>query len=327
MPVCKDCGLGDGVRLLDDFFPVGEHYAGGDGIVTRVTIDEHHQCQYCRKYGDHWDPDAIAAEVATFMTARAPVLVAFSGGKDSLTALQLTAKLGLPAIAFTFDNGFIPEPVLAQARRMCTALGVPYEVHRAPMYEAFLSEYGPDSQGRWVARTGNDFCRQCSQHIGGLARRLAVAHGSDWVVYGNKNYASLTPRVTACRVIDYLANESQQKRLISINLLFALQITTAVQRDILAAAGWQDPGLPGYTSNCLVPGFVEYPRFQKNNAHADAGYIELERRSGHYSAEEWQEMTEDRHLVDRSPEMTDFFRNLGLPSATHRPPGPPEGGT
>lgn len=63
--------------------------------------------------------------------------------------------------------------------------------------------------------------------------------------------------------------------------------------------------LPGYTSNCLIPGFVEYPRFSKGLKN-DAGYLEMELRSGCYKKSEIKKI-KDEKIVDLSNEIDIFF--------------------
>jgi len=218
------------------------------------------------------------------VNAQPPALLALSGGKDSLTALYLLADvLQVKTVAFLYQNGFIPPLVITQAQAMCDKYGVHLEILTKPLYDAFKREYPLDASGQLVARTGLDFCQLCSQQIQRLGLASSERFGAQWIVFGNKVYTQTEPYVSSIKMATI--NGKTRK---SINLLYTLGIKTEHQKYILEQMGWQDPGLEGYTSNCLIPGLVESARQRSLKLHADQGYIERELRSGAYSWDEAQ---------------------------------------
>ncbi len=243
-------------------------------------------CQLCISYQANFDPAHIAAELGAFMDGPGTILVALSGGKDSLCSLFLAkAVLGLDIHALTFDNGFIPEPVLAQSRQICEDLDVPYTIKRTPLYQEFLEEYQPDTRGQWQAKTGLDFCKTCASHVHFYIQQWCQQNQVGRVIYGNRTYARLEPKVS-CLTPVHFKTGSQTQTIVNINLPFALRMTHADQARMLTEMGWQDPHLEGVTSNCLIPGFVEHARRQHLGHPTDTGYLENEFRSGAYTAEE-----------------------------------------
>lgn len=284
---CRNCLLPDRVRLLHDFYPIASDSLPEHPQARTITLDAEGLCPFCRLYAQHYDQAHLRQELFGFIGgvkhAGQPVLVALSGGKDSLSALFLLVKvLQLPARAFTFDNGFIPAPVLAQTGRICETLGVPWEVVRRTLKPEFQAEYQRDAQGLLQARTGLDFCQLCASHIRDVMVEICLRDRLEYVVFGNKSYTSLEPRVSCIKQVPTLEGPMIQ----TLNLLFALGTDTTQQQNMLTDMGWQDPGLTGYTSNCLIPGLVAAARERRLGLPSDAGYIELELRSGAYRRDE-----------------------------------------
>ena len=292
---CRRCLLPNQVRLLHDFYPIAADSLPDDPQARTISLDAEGLCPYCRLYAERYDAEALKTELLGFVSAvrrsGKPVLVALSGGKDSLCALFLLAQvLGLPTRAFTFDNGFLPRSVLAQTARICADLGVPWEPVRQSLKAAFQDEYQSDAQGRLQARTGLDFCQLCAGHIRDVMVEVCRREGMGYVVFGNKSYTTLEPKVSSLKQVPVPDGEP----ILTLNLLFALGTSTGQQQNMLADMGWQDPGLSGYTSNCLIPGLVAAARERRLGLPSDAGYIELELRSGAYRREEAQALLE-RH--------------------------------
>ncbi len=256
--------------------------------VTEVVLNAEGYCMYCQRYLKNYHAETLKQELTQFIQVaqQKPIVLALSGGKDSLTALYLAkALLQLEVRCVLYQNGFIPEHVVAQARRICEDLAVPFDVISRSLKAAFNAEY-PLHQGQRIAKTGLDFCQVCAHQLGSMLVPYLQQHQSQWLLLGNKSYARLAPTVSA-----FKAHHRGAFAYHSVNLLFALKITAAQQREILALMKWTDPQLPGYTSNCLIPGLVESPRLQKLGVASDRGYIELELRSGAYT------LDEVRHLL------------------------------
>ncbi len=299
---CQRCLLPAGVHLRDDFYPVGPQTLPDSLHVKRIELNPNGLCEFCNRYVQNYDADWLENELLGFLKALKasgqPLLLALSGGKDSLSCLFLLREvLDFPVKAFTYDNGFIPAEVLEQTARICESLKTPWEVLKNPLYEAFQAEYIPDRQGRLVAQTGLDFCQICAGQVKNLLMFICEREGLRFVAFGNKTYTRLHPKVSCLKTLP----TPQGGQLHLIHLLFALRTNTAQQAEILAALNWQDPGLGGYTSNCQVPGLVAAARKRKTGFASDAGYIEMEYRSGAYTTEELRQMLHTHHDPEDLP--------------------------
>lgn len=295
-PRCTNCLLPAGLRLLHDFFPVGPEFQA-TGNISVVELDAAGLCPYCRlfqqNYDRHWLEQELLSWLDSLQHSGQPALLALSGGKDSLCALFLLAKvLKRPVRAFTLDNGYLPTVVLEQTERICREWNVPWEVVSDPLQREFSNEYQRDAQGRLQARTGLDFCQLCSGRIRKALLQICRQQGHSHVVFGNKTYTQLTPRVSCLKTLPLAAGGSLQV----INLLFALRTNTTQMQNMLQDMNWQDPQLKGYTSNCLIPGLVAAARQRTLGYPADAGYIEMELRSGAWTRAEAEALLREQAL-------------------------------
>lgn len=286
---CRICLIPENLLLFDDYFPISESYlarlnARDQHRVTRVGLSDG-VCQSCLVYQANYDPAHLKRELLRFIKdckAGQPALLALSGGKDSLTALYLLRKVyQVETVAFLYQNGFIPEAVIARAQAWCDEFGTRLDVVTEPLYQAFRQEYALNSEGELEARTGSDFCQTCSSQINRFGLELMDHYGASWLVMGNKVYTELEPKVSSITE-RILKGKPRQV----INLLFTAGIDSAKQAIILKAMNWSDPHLPGYTTNCYIPGLVEQARSKRLNAHSDQGYIERELRSGAFTRAE-----------------------------------------
>lgn len=259
------------------------------GQITEVTLNAEGYCHYCQLYTQNHDLQYLKQELAGFIQAaqQETVVLALSGGKDSLTALYLAkVLLEFNLRCVLYQNGFIPDTVIEQAQRICDELSVPLDVITYSLRAEFKTEY-PLHHGKRVAKTGLDFCQVCARQLGAVVVPYLQTHQSQWLLLGNKNYARLQPKVSGVK--SHRVNDFEYH---SVNLLYALTITARQQQEILELMNWKDPQLSGYTSNCLVPGLVEAARFEKLGVASDRGYIEMELRSGAYT------LAEVQHLLD-----------------------------
>lgn len=312
---CLNCLIPEGTTFLDDFFTVANNYQANKANISQVRLNQDGLCNYCSLYRQNYDREIIKAEINEFIHApqtnpKYSAIVALSGGKDSISALVLAKKyLNLNILAFTYDNGFIPSGVIEQAKRICQDLDVDYLVAKKELYDEFQEEYFLNSSGVWEAKTGVDFCRICSRQIWLHLKQLMLEKNIFRVIYGNKTYTKLEPKVSSLKRF-YLEKDGLQEESRNINLLFALQISISEQDQLLQMVGWQDPGLAGYTSNCLIPGFTGYPRSKKINYEAETGYLEMELRSSAYTREEAEKLIEENYYQDKSEEINSFFRRI-----------------
>lgn len=66
---CKKCSIKEGIRLLNDFFPVSEDFEKENSNIKRVRINEFGFCTYCEIYEKNYDYELISDEVANFVNS------------------------------------------------------------------------------------------------------------------------------------------------------------------------------------------------------------------------------------------------------------------
>lgn len=287
---CTHCFVPENLFLWKNYYPVGEAFIEAltekeRCQITQIKINAAGLCDYCQLYQENYSPEALRQELTDFVKAthQKPVVLALSGGKDSLTALYLAKEiLQLDIQCLLYQNHFIPTGVIKQAQRICDELKVPLTIVNHSLQTEFNAEY-PLQNGERVAQTGLDFCGLCAQKLGHIAGEYLQSQKIRWLLLGNKTYTQLKPRVSALQ-----SNVYEGYFYHSVNLLFALKIKTEQQKEILQRLAWIDPKLEGYTSNCQIPGLVKKARFQKLGMTADQGYIEAELRSGAFTQAEAQ---------------------------------------
>lgn len=122
-----------------------------------ITFDEHGVCNFCRV----WKPENVRGEV-TLRKAIEPhrhqsgrkydCVIGLSGGRDSsFTAYYAVKELGLRAIAYTYDNGFMPDETKNNAARAAEALGIEHFIdkntqftrHQRPMLSVWTRHPSP----------------------------------------------------------------------------------------------------------------------------------------------------------------------------------------
>lgn len=313
---CQQCLIPHNLLLLDDYYPVGQSYcsslpANMQERITRISIGSTGLCLYCQQYNQNYDPDFLQQELKAFVRSAKDktVVLALSGGKDSLSALYLAHLMGLNVRAFLYQNGFIPDSIVDFAQAICKNLNIPLEIYTHHLDQAFRDEYYFEKK-EMIAKSGLDFCSLCAKHLNVVALKHLKKHNSQWILLGNKVYAQLSPRVSAIK-----KHRKQKYSFCSINFLFALRISQSQQDKILSSIAWRPPKLKGYTSNCLIPGFVEQARRRRLGSHSDQGYIEMELRSGAYTLEEAEQLLSVDEDVDESSVKT-YFKEKGW-SAPH----------
>ncbi len=262
-------------------------YIGADGL-----------CNMCFTYRRNFKAEILASEVESFVnTPREPgseidAVVAFSGGKDSTASLYLARKkFGLKVTAVLVDNGFIPQAVIDNGRQFCDRLGVSLvvvTVDFAPQLQAMLdTEF----------RSGYP-CYKCTEMFHDAIRAYCLAHRINRVILGRNWWRWLEPEVRAIR---RTRDEKSGMEIQFLSLPFALQMTEAATRQILAEQGWSPVPIHGNSTNCLIPGFVEYTLYQRLGYHPELNLLSREVISGYLDKERARERLADVH--DLTPEL------------------------
>ena len=164
-------------------------YCARCGVASNLpgtTYDAEGVCSICRAYDSYVDkaqayfktPDefkGLVAQMKAVRTGEYDCLVLFSGGKDSTYMLYKIKDLGVKALAFTLDNGFLSEEALANMRRVTQSLGVDHVFGSTPhMNEIFV-----DSLKQF-----SNVCNGCFKTIYTLATNLAHEKGIRYIVTG-----------------------------------------------------------------------------------------------------------------------------------------------
>jgi len=164
-------------------------YCARCGVASNLpgtTYNAEGVCSICRAYDGYVDkaqayfktPDdfkALVAEMKAARTGEYDCLVLFSGGKDSTYMLYKIKDMGLKALAFTLDNGFLSEEALANIRRVVQMVGVDHVVGSTPhMNEIFV-----DSLKQF-----SNVCNGCFKTIYTLATNLAHEKNIGYIVTG-----------------------------------------------------------------------------------------------------------------------------------------------
>jgi hypothetical protein len=259
---CKAC-------LFDTRIP--NIYIGRDGL-----------CNMCQTYKRNFKPGILEAELAAFLsTAREPgctvdAAVAFSGGKDSTASLYLAKKrFALEVVAILVDNGFIPSPVIENGRRVCDRLGV--ELVVLPV------DFAPDLRRMMDDGFRKEYpCYRCTEMFHSAIQKYCVTHGINRVILGRNWWRWLEPEVRAVRrVTDNASGMDIQ----FLSLPFALQMNLGKTMAVLAELGWEPVSIHGNSTNCLVPGLVEYPVFKRLGYHPELNLLSREVISGYLDKE------------------------------------------
>ncbi len=164
-------------------------YCSRCGVASNLpgtTYDAEGVCNICRAYDSYVDKaqayfktpvefNALVAEMKAARTGEYDCLVLFSGGKDSTYMLYKMKDLGVKALAFTLDNGFLSDEAMANIRRVVQMLGVDHVFGTTPhMNEIFV-----DSLKQF-----SNVCNGCFKTIYTLAINLAHEKNIGYIVTG-----------------------------------------------------------------------------------------------------------------------------------------------
>ena len=167
----------------------GLTYCERCGVASNLpgtTYDAEGVCSICRAYDSYADkaqayfktPEefkALVAEMKAARTGEYDCLVLFSGGKDSTYMLYKIKDLGLKALAFTLDHGFLSKEAIDNIRRVVEMVGVDHVFGTAPhMNEIFV-----DSLKQF-----SNVCNGCFKTVYTLATNLAREKGISYIVTG-----------------------------------------------------------------------------------------------------------------------------------------------
>ena len=266
---CTRCLYVEGMGL--DFLPrVLPHR-----LVKDMAIAADGVCSLCRAYARDFDAAAVDRERDELLchSRGAPVVVALSGGKDSLSTLWLARRvLALEVRAVLLDNGFIPAAVLEVARAACARLDVPLTITALAGDEraSFASLVAGDAAGTILP------CGACSRYIERALVDVARDAGARMLLLGTNFFASWGKRPSSI---------TSSGASMVLHLPYALGVKRADVESHLDALGVRPvAGLLGST-NCRVPGLMQ-SRAKTRGHTIDVEDLLLEVLVGHLTRDE-----------------------------------------
>lgn len=173
---CRRCVLTDAVPHV--MFESGlcqycRRAPGTDAAMERAQARERFVASLRRRGGRKAGPD---------------VLLAYSGGKDSTYALDiLSRRFRLRVLAYTFDNGFLSEAAMANARRMTDTLARGWVVQRfdpGRLRRVLRASLAGGLHPEVSIERASPVCLSCIGIVKYSAIRLAVERGIPYVAFG-----------------------------------------------------------------------------------------------------------------------------------------------
>ena len=267
---CKEC-------LFDTRIP--NIYIGSDGL-----------CNMCMTYKKNFKPEILNSELEIFLNtpreegSNLDAVVAFSGGKDSAAALYLARKkFGLNVVAVLVANGFIPEPVINKGRSFCESLGVELVVLNIDLAPYVKEMMDQDFKNGYP-------CYKCGTMFHKEIQEYCVQNRINRVILGRNWWRWLEPEVRSVR---WVTDEESGMRLQFFSLPFALQVTEQSVLKMLDEIGWSPVKIHGNSTNCLIPGLVEYQIYKRLGYHPELNLLSREVIAGFLDKEEAKKQLAD----------------------------------
>ena len=267
---CKNC-------LFDTRIP--NIYIGADGL-----------CNMCMTYKKNFKQEILNSELETFLNTpreegcNLDAVVAFSGGKDSAAALYMAReKFGLEVVAVLVQNGFIPEAVIENGRKLCDRLGVELvvlDIELAPFVKEMMDKNFKNGYP----------CYKCGEMFHKEIQDYCVHNRINRIILGRNWWRWLEPEVRSVR---WVKDEASGMNLQFFSLPFALQLTEQSVLQMLADINWSPAKIHGNSTNCLMPGLVEYQIYKRLGYHPELNLLSREVIAGFLDKEEAKRQLSD----------------------------------
>lgn len=157
-----------------------------------LSLDEHAICNHCHTYQpkQRWGSQSELLYLGHRYQGSNPggydCLVALSGGRDSsFTAWYAVKQMGLKALGYTFDNGFMPEETKRNVERVTRVLGMDHVYFRPGDMPRFERHLLRSWQAAPSPATIALLCTGCHSGYQIGLRRVAREHGIKFVISGS----------------------------------------------------------------------------------------------------------------------------------------------
>lgn len=299
-----------------------------DSDIPGITIDEDSGlCHFCETYkplSPEEKDEYLARMEALFREGsgkgKYDVIFALSGGKDSsYTLYQLKKEYpSLKVMAVQFDNGFISDNAIENAKKMCEITGSDYfrlSMEEEVLYDAFRkAAKSYDAFPKFAKYRASDICNTCISIIKQKLIEMSIIYKAPFIVF------AFTPGQTPNPIIDLSASfvkwsrnlfEKQLQKIdiddrdenfiikkevienmgnIAPKIIHPLCLWDYNEGKILekiVELGWNPPDISDSNStNCTLNSFACYNHLQKYGIHPYAFDIAGIVRSGDMSREE-----------------------------------------
>ncbi len=276
--VCKNC-------LFDTRIP--NIYIGSEGF-----------CNMCMTYNENFNVEILKDELDTFINTprekdvKLDAVVAFSGGKDSAISLYTARKeLNMNVEAVLVNNGFIPDMVIQKGREFCEKMGVKLvilDIDLAPHIKKMMDQN---------FRNGYP-CYVCTGMFHSEIEKYCIQNRINRVILGRNWWRLLEPEVRSVR---RKKDDESGLNIQFLSLPFALQLKEYQVISKLKDIGWSPVNIYGNSTNCLLPGLVEYTIFKKLGYHPELNLLSREVITGYLDKEKAKE--ELKNIKDLTPEL------------------------
>ena len=248
------------------------------------------------------------------------VIFALSGGKDSSYTLYKLKKEYpfLKVLAVQFDNGFISDRAIANAKKMCEITGSDYfklTMEKEVLYDTFRkAAESYDAFSKIAKYRASDICNTCISIIKQKLIEEAIVQKAPFIVFAFTSGQSPNPIINLSSNLMQWSRNLFEKQLQNIGIddrnemfLIKKDVIKNVGKDIpfmlhplclwdydedmiletIVELGWNPPDINDSNStNCTLNSFACYNHLEKYNIHPYAFDIAGIVRSGDMSREE-----------------------------------------
>ena len=163
-----------------------------------IDFDEKGVCNFClsykpRKYRGH---KRLKEDVLKYAGEKYDCVVCFSGGRDSSYLLWYLAKeLGMRVVAYSADNGFIPDQTKINMKRIAQILGVRLVVEENKYLKKCLDHHLKTWIQKPTAASIGMFCVGCRLGIDIGAQKFAVRERIPVVAFGGTPFEGMEYKI------------------------------------------------------------------------------------------------------------------------------------